>query len=109
MIASIQPEAPPLRLDEQGVWRVGSTRVLLELLVIAHLNGETPEEIVQRYPTLALPDVYSVIAFYLNHREEVDDYINTRNLEAQELRSWFEARQTQQSEIQQRVNQLRGS
>ena len=47
----------PLTLDAQGVYRVGSSRVTLDLVVNAFNRGATAEEIVQDYPTLELPDV----------------------------------------------------
>ena len=34
----------------------------------------TAEEIVQQYPTLDLADIYTVIAYYLRNREDVDAY-----------------------------------
>jgi len=59
-----QAEAPPLREDAAGALRVGDSRVLLELVIRAFQDGATPETVVQRYSTLALPDVYAVIAYY---------------------------------------------
>ena len=43
MPLTIQPEAPPLRVDESGAVRVGNTRVLFVLVVQAFQNGATPE------------------------------------------------------------------
>jgi uncharacterized protein (DUF433 family) len=68
---------PPLRFDEHGVCRVADTRVTLITLIDAFLEGATPEEIYQEYPTLGLADVYAVIAFYLGHRDEIDAYLDT--------------------------------
>jgi uncharacterized protein (DUF433 family) len=78
-------EAPPLREDDAGAVRIGESRVLLELVVRAFQDGATPETIVQRYPTLALPDVYAVIAYYLRHRTEVEHYLATRERKAEEV------------------------
>ena len=65
----------PLKKDEHGKIRVGSTRVLLELVIHAFQQGETAESIVDSYPTLSLADVYAVIAYYLTHRDEIDAYV----------------------------------
>ena len=65
----------PLRVDEDGIVRVGGTRVSLDIIIDAFREGATTEEIVMRYPTLRLVDVYSVIAYYLHHRIEVDAYV----------------------------------
>src|SRR5438874_13401493 len=79
-----QPEAPPLREDASGALRVGDSRVLLELVIRAFQDGATPETIVQRYSTLALSDVYAVIAYYLRHRGEVEAYLARREQKAEE-------------------------
>jgi len=54
----------PLQLDEHGIYRIGSTRVTLDLVVSAFQRGATAEEIVQDYPSLQLPDVYQVIGAF---------------------------------------------
>jgi uncharacterized protein (DUF433 family) len=55
-------EPVPLQTDADGVIRIGGTRVTLDTLAAAFDAGATAEEIVQQYPSLALADVYSVIA-----------------------------------------------
>ena len=57
--------AVPLWEDPPGVFRVGKSRVLLELVLGAFKRGETPEGIVRSYRTLQLADVYAVISRYL--------------------------------------------
>ncbi len=54
----------------------------LESVLASFHQGATAEEIRQQYPSIPLADVYSVIAFYLNHRSEVDKYM--RGVEAAE-------------------------
>jgi uncharacterized protein (DUF433 family) len=85
MSFTVQVEAPPLREDSDGALRVGESRVLLELVVHAFQDGATPETIVQRYSTLALPDVYSVITYYLRHRKEIEGYLARREQQAKEM------------------------
>src|SRR5262245_25931815 len=103
MPLNIQPEAPPLRVDESGAIRVGGTRVLLELVVHAFQDGATPEQIVQNYDTLTLADVYAVISYYLRHRAEVENYLIRRDKEAEELRRKIEVRQGDLAAIRQRL------
>jgi uncharacterized protein (DUF433 family) len=55
----------PLRRDKHGAIRVGQTRVLLELVIHASFVGETPEGIVDSYPSLTTADVYAVLVYYL--------------------------------------------
>ena len=47
--------------DSRGVYRVGGTRVTLDLVVRAFNRGATAEDIVQRFPSLELSDVYLVL------------------------------------------------
>ncbi len=48
--------------------------------------GSTPEEIAIQFSVLRLEDIYSAIAYYLNHRQEIDSYLEQRNQQAQQLR-----------------------
>jgi uncharacterized protein (DUF433 family) len=103
MAMTIQAEAPPLREDSAGAVRVGESRVLLELVVRAFQDGATPEEIVQRYSTLVLSDVYAVIAYYLRHRGEIEAYVARREQLAGEVRRDAEARQGDLGQIRARL------
>jgi uncharacterized protein (DUF433 family) len=80
-----RPDAPPLRDDGKGGLRVGKSRVLLELVVQAHQDGDSPDAILRRYPTLDPSDVYSVIAFYLRHRGDVEGYLARREQQARDV------------------------
>jgi uncharacterized protein (DUF433 family) len=82
----------PLSTDEAGVMRVGDTRVSLDSVVFAFDDGATPEEIVQQYPTLSLTEVYAVVSYYLQHRAEVEDYLEQRRSRRLELKKEVEAR-----------------
>ena len=99
----VKTEAPPLREDSSGALRVGASRVLLELVVRAFQDGGTPETIVQRYSTLALSDVYAVIAYYLRHRDEVEKYLAQREQTAGEVRKRIEKEQGDLNEIRARL------
>jgi uncharacterized protein (DUF433 family) len=83
----------PLIRDKDGAIRVGGTRVLLEVLIAAHQRGDPPEKIVASFPTLKLADVYAVIAYYLSHRDEVDEYIQEVDEEGERIQQEWEARQ----------------
>ena len=97
MIANDPTMTIPLRTDEHGAIRVGNTRVLLELVIHAYYLGETPEGIVDSYPTLATSDVYAVIAYYLSHREEIDAYVRQRDEQADRIIRDMEASMTPES------------
>src|SRR5579864_1967820 len=87
----LNAEPPPLRVDEGGVVRVGQSRVGLDLVVEQYENGMTPEDLIRAYDTLALADVYGVIAYYLRHRDEVGVYLKRRCEESQALRTRIES------------------
>ncbi|HVF48702.1 MAG TPA: DUF433 domain-containing protein [Pyrinomonadaceae bacterium] len=89
---SLHINTVPLSTDEAGVMRVDGTRVSLDSVVFAFNDGATPEEIAQQYPTLHLADVYAVISYYLQHRSEVEDYLEMRRGQRLELRKEAEAR-----------------
>ena len=90
-------DSSPLRTDASGVVRVGNTRVPIDTVVHYFLAGCSPEEIVDRFDTLNLADVYSTIGYYLRHREEVDRYLEELERYAEKVRTLVEARQGQDS------------
>ena len=96
-------ETPPIREDASGALRVGDSCVLLELVIRAFQDGATPEAIAQRYSTLSLSDVYTVIAYYLRHRSDVEVYLTHREQKAEEVRRWIESQQGDLSEIRARL------
>ena len=57
----------------------------------------------QRYSTLALPDVYAVIAYYLRHRSEIEAYLAEREQKAEEVRQKLGRQQGDLSEIRARL------
>lgn len=59
---------------DAGYWIAG-TRISLDSVVYAFLNGESPESIAQNFPLLSLEQVYGAIAFYLANRADIDAYL----------------------------------
>jgi uncharacterized protein (DUF433 family) len=54
-----------------GYYVIG-TRIPIDTIVHAFLNGDSPETIRQSFPALTLEEVYGGIAFYLGHRDEIE-------------------------------------
>jgi uncharacterized protein (DUF433 family)/flavin-binding protein dodecin len=79
-----------LRWDTEGVMRVGRTRVALDTVITAFRLGSSAEEIAEQYPSLRLADVYHILGYYLQHRNEVDAYLAEREREAGWLRERIE-------------------
>lgn len=65
----------PVLLRPLAVPWTRPTRVSLDSVAHAFLNGESAESIAQSFPVLSLEQVYGAIAFYLAHRDEVDAYL----------------------------------
>jgi uncharacterized protein (DUF433 family) len=78
MSLEIETQPLPLMMDDDGVVRVGGTRVTIDTVIYAFLEGATAEEIAQQYPSLSLADIYSVISYYLNQSDQVNLYLQKR-------------------------------
>lgn len=92
MTLTIVAEPAPLNTNEDGVILVGNTRVTLDTVLTVFKGGTTAEEIVCRYPSLGLADVYATIAFYLNHQVEVEAYLQQRKQQSAEIRAVNQAK-----------------
>ncbi len=73
--------------QRDGAYRVAGTRVSLDSVVYAFLNGQTAESIAQSFPALNLEQVYGAITFYLAHRAEIDAYLREGRAEFERLRA----------------------
>ncbi len=103
MSLALEKEAPPLNQDESGAIRVGGSKVLLELVVRAFQDGAAPETIAQRYPTLALGDIYAVIGYYLRHQDDIQVYLKEREQKATEVQQRLSSIQPNLSQIRERL------
>jgi len=97
MTLTVEGQTIPLKADQDGVMRVGGTRVTLDTVVRAFDQGHTPEEIVSHYPALKLADVYTVIAYYLNNQTVVQAYLQQQTEAAQKIWNQIEARSDYQT------------
>jgi len=55
--------------------RLKGTRIGIETILQDYELGAMPEEILIRYPTLSLQQVYAAITYYLANRQVVDAYL----------------------------------
>lgn len=71
---------------DEGYW-VAGTRVSLDSIVFAFLDGLSPEMIVTEYfPVLTLEQIYGAITYYLAHRADIDRYLQQADAEFDALR-----------------------
>jgi uncharacterized protein (DUF433 family) len=87
-----ETQTVPLKVDRDGVIRVDSIRVRLDTIIYAFNEGYTAEEIVSQYPVLSLANVYGAIAYYLNNRTTIDEYLRKRTETATKIRAEIEAK-----------------
>ncbi len=65
---------------------LGSTMKVVEL-VLAHLAyGWSPEELHFQFPHLTMGQIYSALAYYWDHREELDQDIEDRLSSVDQMR-----------------------
>jgi len=87
----LAPLENALRQEEDGTIRVGASHVTLDVMLGFYVQGYTPEQLVDAFPTLDLADVYAAIAYYLRHRDEVDAYLRRREEKADRLQREIES------------------
>lgn len=91
MALAIAPDLSPIAVDARGVARVGGTRLTLDIVIGAYKLGDAPEEIARSYDVITLADVYGTIAYYLRHMAEIDEYLERRHAEAEELQRYSDS------------------
>jgi uncharacterized protein (DUF433 family) len=84
-------QALPLRLTEDGTIRVAASRVSLDSVVHHYKLGASAEQIAQKFPALDLADVYAAIAYYLNNKESVEEYLRRQEAEGDEVQQKIES------------------
>ena len=73
----------PLTQWEDGSIRITGSRVPLYSVIYHFELGSTPEQIAYKFQGLNPADIYAVIAFYLNHRDAIDKYLQEQEAEAE--------------------------
>src|SRR5687767_4338641 len=67
--------------------RIAGHRIRVQDVAIWHEKvGMSPDEIVDRYPTITLADVYAALAYYWDHRDEIERTIAADQVYAEEFR-----------------------
>ena len=59
-----------------GKPRIAGSRVRVQDIYAYHVHhGWSPEQLAQEFPTVSLADVYAALAYYHDHREQIErDY-----------------------------------
>jgi uncharacterized protein (DUF433 family) len=62
--------------QRDGGYYVAGTRISLDSVVYAFNRGDSPERILEEFPLLDKASrVYGAIAFYLDHKTDIDRYL----------------------------------
>lgn len=81
----------PLIQTENGTIRVTGSRVGLEAVVYQYEQGNNAEQIHESFPSLKLADIHAVISYYLNHHEQVNEYLRDQEEKARAVREDIES------------------
>jgi uncharacterized protein (DUF433 family) len=78
-------------LDESGTARIAGTRSrVIDVAMDRAEFGYSPEEICRQHPHLTLGQLHSALAYYFDHKQELDAEIERRKDEADALRRELE-------------------
>jgi uncharacterized protein (DUF433 family) len=68
-----------IMLNEAGIPMIAGTDVkVLELVLERTAYGWSPEELHYQHPFLSLGQIYSALAYYYDHQQEIDEDIEQR-------------------------------
>jgi len=87
----IPPEPVPLRWDEHGRLMIVGHRIAFEIVVHHYRRSRSAEAVHQSYPTLPLADIHALLAYYLRHEDEVEDYLAGQGRRGEVARARHEA------------------
>jgi uncharacterized protein (DUF433 family) len=91
-------QSVPLSQWEDGSIRITGSRVPLRSVLYHFQIGSSPEQIAFKFRGLHLSDIYAVIAYYLDHREAIDKYLQEQETEADARLQQLEATSEYQRE-----------
>lgn len=82
----------PLALGADGTIRIVGSRVTLDSIVHQFKQGATAEQIHEDFPSLSLREVYGAIAYYLDHTQEVEQYLTEQERDEKASRKQIESK-----------------
>jgi uncharacterized protein (DUF433 family) len=75
-----------IEVDESGNARVAGTRSRVINIVLDTLNGLTPAQIHEAYPPLSLAQIHAALAYYYDHKAQLDAEIEEELCDVDSLR-----------------------
>ena len=87
-LASVETRYEHIVIDERGIPIVAGTNMkVVELVLEKMAYGWSPEELYFQHPHLTLGQIYSALAYYWDHQEELDKDIERRREFVDQLRN----------------------
>jgi uncharacterized protein (DUF433 family) len=96
----------PLTVTEDGTIRIAGSRVALESVIHHFKLGASPEDIAQLFPSLELADIYAVVAYYLNHRRTLEEYIRQQEVAGDAVQAEIEGQPAYQAAMKELRDRL---
>jgi len=90
-MALAEQELPPVKyphiwVDGYGVACLVGSRAKVYQIAVDHVHNRlTPEQIHDQYPHLPLAQIHSALAFYYDHRQEIDADIERRKRDVDQM------------------------
>ena len=76
-----------------GRARIAGHRIrVMDIVALHEKGGLSPTQVVEQYPTITLADVYAALAYYHDHRDEIE-------ADFEDARKWNEYGKTQPSKV----------
>ena len=81
------PPSKYVEIRDDGKICIAGTRIGLDVLIYDFRRGETPEAILQAYPSIgSLTNVYGAITFALENPEPIESYLREQDEAWEKLR-----------------------
>lgn len=86
-MAAIETHYQHIVLDDQGVPHIsGTTMKVAELVVAQMAYGWSPDELAFQFPYLSLGQIHSALAYYWDHKADIDEQIRRDDARVKQLR-----------------------
>lgn len=86
MTLTLASVAPPITQWPDGSYRIGGTRIRLEMFIWVYTHEHlTAEQLVYEWPTITLERAHGVLAYYFANKDAVDAYVETQRVEEERI------------------------
>ena len=76
-----------IEIDEKGRLRVAGLGLPVEYIIAEHLKGATAAQIQESWPHLTMAELYAALAYYYDHKDQIDAEMERDLQEFEKLRA----------------------